>query len=406
MAPLSDVTISLSNGNLGRLPANQDGVAGIVLGPTSVAPSEASLNTPYLVRSLADAEALGITAAYDEANEVIAYHHIKEFFEEVGGAAPLWIILFNGLMTAYFDAAGPADKLQQSAGGDIRLVGAGYTPPTGAITATSGLPTAVVDTIADAKAFVARQFAAHKPCRVLLEGYGIASVAGLTLDLRDTAGPVADAVGVVIGQTSNLLPAGMSDFTRYASIGRVLGRAARIQVHYNLGRVKDGPLNNVVSAGFSNATSLSAATDAQLSTLNDLGYIFFRVITGLPGVYINDDHMATPITSDYSGLLRGRVIDKAARIAYNVYVNELNDDVELDGETGQLAISVVKNLEGIIESAIGTQMAGEISGVQAYIDPTQNILANDRLDIELNIVPRGVAKNIRVTLGYANPANA
>lgn len=405
MANLPDVTIELSNGNLGRLPANQDGVSGLVLGPTAVAPSAAALNTPYQIRSLADAEALGITAAYDVANDILVWHHIKEFFQEVNGASPLWIILFNGLMTAYFDVDGPADKLMVASNGEVRLVGAGYTPPVGAITATNGLPTAVVDTIADAKAFVERQFALHKPCRVLLEGYGVSALASLTYDLRAGAGPNADAVGVVIGQTAGLLPAEMSDFGRYASIGRVMGRAARIQVHYNLGRVKDGALRGVVTAGFSNTSVLANATDAQLQALNELGYIFFRSITGLSGVYINDDHMATVIESDYSGLARGRVIDKAARITYTVYVNELNDDVELN-EAGQLAVSVVKNLEGIIESAIGTQMAGEISSVDAYIDPAQNILANDRLDIELNIVPRGVAKNIRVTLGYANPQTA
>lgn len=406
MSQLPDVTINLSNGNLGRLPANQDGVCGIVLGPTAVAPSGATLNTAYQIRSLADAEALGITEAYDEANDILAWHHIKEFFQEVNSASPLWSILFNGLMTAYFDANGPADKLMQASGGAVRLVAGAYTPPVGAITATGGLPTAVVDTIADGKDFAARQFAGKKPVRVLLEGYGIASVAGLTYDLRAANGPNADAVCVVVGQTSGLLPSSMSDFNRYASIGRVLGRAARISVHYNLGRVKDGPLRGVLTAGFSDGSLLSAATDAQLGTLNERGYIFFRVLPGLNGVYINDDHTATVIESDYASLLRGRVIDKAARIAYVTYVRELNDDVELNADTGELALAVVKNLEGIIESAIGTQMAGEISGVDCYIDPAQNILATDQLNIELNIVPRGVAKRISVTLAYNNPLNA
>lgn len=406
MSQLPDVTISLANGNLGRLPANQDGVCGMVFGPTAVAPSGATLNTAYQIRSLADAEALGITQAYDVANEVIVWHHIREFYEEVNSASPLWIILFNGLMTAYFDADGPADKLMQASGGAVRLVAGAYTPPDGAVVATEGLPTAVVDSIADAKAFVARQFAAKKPVRVLLEGYAIASVSGLLYDLRASDGPNADGVAVVIGQTTGLLPDTLADFRRYASVGRVLGRAARISVHYNLGRVKDGPLRGVLTAGFSDTSLLSAATDAQLTALNQAGYIFFRVLPGLNGVYINDDHTATVIESDFSSLLRGRVIDKAARIAYTTYVRELNDDVELNAATGELALSVVKNLEGIIESAIGTQMAGEISGVECYIDSAQNILATDQLNVELNIVPRGVAKRISVTLAYSNPLNA
>lgn len=404
---LPDVTITLSNGNLGRLPANQDGVCGLIVGPSVVAPSGGALLTPYLIRSLADAEALGITEAYDVDNTVLAWHHIREFYQEVGGGAPLWIIISNQVPTAYFDVNQEADKLMLASDGAIRVIGSAYTPASGVGTRTQGLPNTVITTIEDAKTFVARQFAAHKPCRVLLEGYGIESPSALTYDLRAAGGPNADAVGVVIGRSGGMLADDMdSSAANYASIGRVLGRAARIPVHINLGRVKDGPLVGVVTAGLSDMTSIANVTDAQRNTLNTLGYIFFRPITGLSGVYINDDHTAAPIESDYGALLRGRVIDKAARIAYRVYVRELNDDVELDSQ-GRLATAVVKNLEGIIESAIGTEMAGEISAVDAYIDPEQNILSTDELKVEVNIVPRGVAKRISVTLAYANPlANA
>ncbi|MEO8589500.1 MAG: DUF2586 family protein, partial [Flavobacteriales bacterium] len=335
------------------------------------------------------------------------WHHIKEFYAEVGGAAPLWIIIVNQAMTAYFDVGEAADLLMNGASGAIRVLAAAYTPPAGAVTVATGLPAAVITAIGEAKTFVARQFTAHKPVRVMLEGYAITSPAGLTYDLRAIAGPNAYAVMVVVGRTSGTVS---DDFdpalVRHASVGTVLGRAARIPVHHNLARVRTGPINGVVSAEFSDGTSLADATDAELVALNTLGYVFFRVIPSLSGVFINDDHMATVINSDYSALLRGRVIDKAARIAYTTYVQELNNDVELDAATGFMALAVVKNLESVIETAIGTQMAGEITSVDAFIEPAQNILATDLLEVQLNIVPRGVAKNIKVTLAYANPAAA
>lgn len=406
--PLPDVTITLSNGNLGRLPANQDGVAGLIMGNiTAPAPSGAALNTPYLIRSVVDAEALGIDEAYDVDNTVLAWHHIREFYQEVGGGAPLWIMITQNDDADRFGAGENADLLMQASDGAVRILASAVTDVSGAIVRTDGLPNGVISAIGAAKSFVARQFAAHKPCRVLLEGYSIESPSALTYDLRAANGPNADAVGVVIGRSGGMLADDMDvSAAKYASVGRVLGRAARIPVHYNLGRVKDGPLVGVITAGLSDQTSIANVTDAQRDTLNTLGYIFFRPITGVSGVYINDDHMATPIESDYSALLRGRVIDKAARITYRVYVQELNNDVELDTQ-GRLATGVVKNLEGIIESAIGTEMAGEISAVDAYIDPEQNILSTDELKVEVNIVPRGVAKRISVTLAYANPlANA
>lgn len=403
---LPTVTVNLTNNNLGRLPASQDGVAGKCFGPITVAPSGVTLGSVYLIRTLADAEALGITRAYDIAQNKIVWHHLKEFYEEAGGATPLYICLQNTTQADQFAVDGPADKIMTASAGDVRFVGGCYTPATGTVDATDGLADGVIASIATAKAFVARQFAAHRPVRVILEGYAIESVAALAYDLRDAAGPNADGVMVVVGQTSGLLPSGMSAYNRYASVGRVMGRVARLQVHYNVARVKSGPLTNVLQGGFSDGSALSAATIAQLDTLNSLGYVFYRVHTGLPGVYLNDDHMATPITSDYSGLSRGRVIDKAARIAYRVYTTELLDDVELDANTGRLALATVKNLEGAIETAIGTEMANEITGVDAYINPDQNILSTDRLDVELNIIPRGIARNIRVTLGYRNPAAA
>ena len=407
MAGLPDVTITLQDGNLGRLAPSQDGVCGLIMGPTAVAPSGAALLTPYLIKSLAEAEALGITKAYDVANEVIAWHHIKEFYQEAQGATQLWIILSNQIPTVYFDVDGEADKLMAASGGNIRMVASAYTPPSGAAgTTTDGLPNSVIGTITDAQTFAERQFAAHKPVRVMVEGYGVESAATLTHDLRATGGPNANAVMVVIGQSAGLLPASMVANNIYASVGRALGRAARVAVHISLGRVKDGPLVGVLTANLSDGTNITAVSDAQQAAINALGYVFFRVFPGLSGVFINDDHVATVITSDFARFLRGRVIDKAARITYRVYLQELNGDVELDENTGYLALSTVKNLEAIVESAISSEMSGEITSVDAYINPEQNVLSLEVLDIELNIVPRGIAGSIRVKLAYSNPAAA
>ncbi|HRF80177.1 MAG TPA: DUF2586 family protein, partial [Flavobacteriales bacterium] len=120
---------------------------------------------------------------------------------------------------------------------------------------------------------------------------------------------------------------------------------------------------------------------------------------------INDDHTATPIESDFAKFQRGRVIDKAARIIYRVYVNELNEDVELDETTGFLALSVVKNLESIARSAVESEMAGEITSVDVNIPPEQNILSTDELEVEVDLTPRGTVGKFRVKLAYRNPLN-
>lgn len=401
---LPDVTITYGNGNLGRLPASQEGLCGIVFGPCAVNPSNGAVNTPYLVRSLADAEALGITQAYDDANDLLCWYHLKEFYEERQGAQPLWIIISAQAQTAHFDADQEADKLMQASDGNIRLVLGCFTPAVAINTWTQGLPTVLTTVMIDAKAFVARQFALHRPVRVLLEGYGIESASTISFDLRGSGAPLANSVQVVIGQNRNLLGDDYEGVNKFASAARVLGRASRISCHQSIARVKDGPLAGVTSAGFSDGTALSAVSAVQLNTLNTLGYVFFRAIPGLPGVYINDSHMACPIEDDYATLERGRVMDECARIAYEVYVRELNDDVEL-AENGQLAVAVVKNLEGVIESAIGTRMAGKISGVSCYINPDQNIQSTDQVEVEISILARGVIRKFRVNMAYTTSLN-
>lgn len=406
MSGLPGVTIGISDGNLGRSPANKDGLGAFILGPSVVAPASGALLTPYLVRSLAEAEAIGVTAAYDVANDVLAHHHLKEFFAEAGTGTPVYFLISNQVNTAYWGASQEADKLMNASGGELRWIAAGYTPPTGAPAATNGLPTAIITSITNAKVWQAAQFAQHKPCAIIMEGYAIASISGLTYDLKGTGGPNAKEFMVVIGQTAGTWNSAMSAFTnRFASIGAAAGRVARTPVHRNIGRVKDGPVAGTSSCGFSNAASITTATDTQLNTLHDLGYTFMRVIPGLSGVYWNKGNVTTQATSDYQDFSDIRTMHKAVRITYVTYVNELNDEVEINETDGTIAVSVVKNLQGMIESAIDTQMAGSISGVGAFIDPAQNIQQDNELDVEVSIVKMGTIEKLKVSLAYALQLN-
>lgn len=79
--------------------------------------------------------------------------------------------------------------------------------------------------------------------------------------------------------------------------------------------------------------------------------------------------------------------------------------MEID-EAGRLEAAVAKGYQAQIERAIyqTTQVNGEISGVQASINPLQNVLATDQIKIRLDIRPKGYAKFISVELGFINPA--
>ncbi len=49
-------------------------------------------------------------------------------------------------------------------------------------------------------------------------------------------------------------------------------------------------------------------------------------------------------------------------------------------------------------------MKDEIGNFECFIDPKQNILSTGVLNVSCKIVPRGILKEINVTLGFDNPA--
>jgi hypothetical protein len=97
------------------------------------------------------------------------------------------------------------------------------------------------------------------------------------------------------------------------------------------------------------------------------------------------------------------VIDKATIVAYQTYVEELNDEITIDAN-GKISVPVIKYLQNKIESAVNLAMVDEISSFSAYIDANQNVLSTGKLTVKAAIVPMGYTKTIEVLLGFTNPA--
>lgn len=385
---LPKVAITLGNGNLGANAASNDGVAGLVL--TGVATTNLPLGTPKVIFSLSEAEDLGILA---EGSNASAYRHIKEFYDLAGEGAELHIMTVADTVTltqaADLTNANGAAKLLNAAQGRIRLLGltrkpaAAYVPDL-----TAGLDKDSLDAITMAQQLALTFGAEYKPVRILIEGRELDTANLATL--KDLRTYTANHVGVVIGSTTN---------DGSASVGLVLGRAASIPVQRNIGRVKDGALP--VLAAYVSAIKAEELSSGDL--LHDRGYIFLRTFVGRSGYYLNDDSMCAPVTDDYSQLALGRVIDKAIMIAYQTYVDELNDEITID-ENGKISVPVIKYLQSRIESAVNLAMVDEISSFSANIDASQNVLSTGKLTVKAAIVPVGYTKTIEVLLGFANPA--
>lgn len=397
-----DVNIALSNNRLGRLPQDADGTMGLIASGVAIA-GQIVLGEVYgPFRSIKEVEAKGITRAWGIANKSMAWHHCNEFFDEAQTATPLYLMLVAATMSqAIMVSDGPAQTMIEATAGAVRMIGITRVPNAGNVDDYANeLPAEVYTAVDEATSIAAQQFALHRPIRFLVEGRAWGGDANATQDMRSPInGPRSNVAGVVLGQSKEVADEDAA-FGGYAFVGRVLGRFARIQVQRSIGRVKDGPIGTV-HAALSDGRAMEQLTNIEVNVLHDKGYIFALSYPDQPGWYFNGGHAACPIDDDYSDLKDGRVIDKAARITYATYVVEILDDVEVDTATGMLPLAVCKFYEGIVEAAISTRMAGNISGVGAYVDPSQNIVQTGVLNVQVDIVKRGTIEHFAVVLGFA-----
>jgi hypothetical protein len=140
---------------------------------------------------------------------------------------------------------------------------------------------------------------------------------------------------------------------------------------------------------------------ANLTTLHDAGFISFMTHPQKAGFFFGIDRMCD--NGDFYLLARGRVVDKAAIIAAAVYVEQIEDEVETEPGTGNIATHVVSDLENQIEQQINVAMAGQISDIDAIIEPTQDVINTSKLEVKLRVQPLGYKSFIEVTIGLVAP---
>ncbi|WP_080058975.1 DUF2586 family protein [Spirosoma aerolatum] len=390
---LPNVSIEYQNGNLGLVASADDRVIAIVFN------GYAQDSPPFVVYSYADflGKRALLLADIGAPLNVYIQNEVADFYQEAGDGRELWIkTVAPEMTTAQIFTVGAIEQLMQLSGGRINVIGVSRKLETtpGTITRTGGIDADIVAGLDEAQAKAVAMADLHMPFRVIVDGrYAAADLS----TLADLKGMSYNRVAVCIGSKG-----GASGSN--AAIGLVMGRIAGSPVNRNLGRVRSGAVG--VDAGyFSNNTAVSTFAPGQLDAIHNKGYIFLRKFANKAGYYWNDDHMACPDTDDYFSLANGRTIDKVARLAYATFVEELGDEVLVDEVTGKILPTQVKTYQTKIERAITLQMkaSGEISGVKAFVDPAQDIIATSMLVIDLRVTPMGTNRAIKVKLGLYNP---
>lgn len=402
--PLPNISFIINRSGLGLVSISNDGVMGIVLSGEAVT-GGLELNKAYALYKLSDAEVLGIVPTVADVDEndlpitvaspnARAYRQVKMFYDEIGEGAKLWIIVAPmesedsiPVPLTLVDTIPFITKLIESASGEIRHVGVCrlVDAPAGAL--VDGLHEEVMPFIVAAQTICDTYQSKVMPFSVTVDGIDF-----------DDENAVLDLKTMTKHRVSVLLAANSQ---KEAAIGQFLARLAFSSVQQKASRVKSGALSNLTA--FLVGSSIDIKTDSEkLGVLHEKGYIVYRVFPGKSGFYYSGDPTATSATDDLNIIPRNRIIDKVLIIAYNTYIEELDDDVEVD-DSGKIPAAICADLKQKIEKQVNANTVGQISNFNAYIDPNQDILSGLPFDITLDITPKGYLNPIRITIGFINP---
>ena len=128
--------------------------------------------------------------------------------------------------------------------------------------------------------------------------------------------------------------------------------------------------------------------------------MFLKKYVGNAGTYFNDSHTAIIATSDYAYIENNRTIDKAKRGIYSSVLPALGSPLVLNSD-GTLTDTTIAYFSSLAELNL-TQMVrdADLSAFAVSIDSTQNVLATNLLVIAVELLPVGVARAIRVNIGF------
>lgn len=175
-------------------------------------------------------------------------------------------------------------------------------------------------------------------------------------------------------------------------------RCSSVGLGRDLAATRDGPLEGVSAIAHDEVSDAGACDSAGITTA--------RTFPRHSGVYLTNARILSASNSDFKYWQHRRVMNAACAAAYDYLFTLLSSDISVETDTGHIVESAAKAIEANVESAIKDRVGDWISGVSASVDRTVNILSTETLKVTVGIVPLGYLKQIKVTIGFRNPALA
>lgn len=322
------------------------------------------------------------------------HYHVSEYFR-IQPKGNLYIGIYGNPSPLNFDEIG---TMQTYANGKIRQIGVYYT--------ATAFSTAQTTTL---QARATEQFNLQKPL-VVLYGADISGTGNVT-SLSDMSTLSNSSVAVCIAQDGygvgfELFKATGKSIT---ALGTMLGAVSLANVSESIQWVQKFDMNSGIeydTLAFANGQAYNALSESALSTLELYRYNFLRKYVGSSGSYWTKDQTAVIQTNDLSRIKENRVIQKAIRGVYSSLLPALGGSIDLnsDGTMTDGQVAYYESLGGLnLEQMIRDN---DLSDFQVVINPAQDVLSTGIVYITVNLLPRGTADFISVTIGYVTQITA
>lgn len=385
---LSDITFTLTDGNLGRTTPNEDNISGLAL-YTGTVPAGFQSGTT-VVYSLADAKNLGLSTLLPAQ-----YYQVAEFYR-INPGATLYIHWSTGYTSPNYQES--IEDIMNFSDGKVKQIG--VFAPVVVLTAST---ITTLNTIAENLA------TDHKPI-VILAGF---NTTGITLsNLPDLIANDKKYVSCVLAQDGAAYGAYITNLLSQSTpnVGLALGALAKAKVNYSIAWVDQfnlvGVQNNTYGEEmdnpvFGNGILVKNTSTSLLEAIENKGYIFARKIVGKVGTFFNKDMNSAAATSDYNRINKVRTINKAIRGIRTNCIGDLNSPILINPTTGKIAKIVCTNIQNKAGNALKQMLSDEeISGYDVYVDPNQSVLSTGKIVVSVKIVPYGIAESIEFQIGF------
>jgi len=410
---LPNTTVKRGQSGLGTPLPGKDHISGLVVwrdisvGSLSDPLGVSSGNFTKRYESLEELEGDGVKS--DTADYKDVHYHVKEFFR-LNPQGVLWLGVFdattpNGGSPAYTEV----ETLQNAAGGEIRKFGV-YASSAGSASTTLTFATAEVDSLQS----VLDTLATNHQDATAIACWDYSGQGSGTMDQLSDVSTLSDPrVGVVISQDNANTGANLFSSLGYSitDLGAKLGTWSAAAVNESIAWVDAFPMSDgseLDVPGFGNGDANTVYSASALDTLDNNHFTFLRKFVGLENTYNSNSWTATAQTDDFATLENNVTMDKAVRDVRAFVLPNTSGPLKTNPD-GTLEEDTIANYTNDAERAldpmaqaeeIASNAAGELPDGSITIDPTQDVVANSKIEVGIKLIPIGVARSIEVTIGF------